>query len=81
MNRTKDFLKNTKNGNREINIEDRHYHNQQNIQFIYMFLQIGKKLFRPIIIVSGVYGISQSEFVTHNTEKYQKESLLSARLN
>lgn len=82
MNRTKDFLKNTKNGNREINIEDRYFTGESaKDKFLYMFLQNWKKIIPAIIIVSGVYGISQSEFVTHNTEKYQKESLLSARLN
>ena len=82
MNRTKDFLKNSKNGNREINIEDRYFTGESTKdKFLYMFLQNWKKFIPAIIIVSGIYGISQSEFVTHNTEKYQKESLLSARLN
>ena len=82
MNRTKDFLKNSKNGNREINIEDRYFTGESTKdKFLYMFLQNWKKIIPAIIIVSGIYGISQSEFVTHNTEKYQKESLLSARLN
>lgn len=82
MNRTKDFLKNSRNVNREINIEDRYFTGESaKDKFIYMFLQNWKKIIPAIIIVSGVYGISQSEFITHNTEKYQKESLLSARLN